>query len=103
MVLAHSNPGDRIFVTPPHHPIFRRDAVYFWFSGARTYERLCETRDCSPRRDRIDRQQWDRAPPVLVYLDPRYHEYHPPGRSDWITRSEHCRETEVASLFRCQR
>jgi hypothetical protein len=33
-LLAHTRAGDTVYVPPPFHPVFRRDAGYFWFDAS---------------------------------------------------------------------
>jgi hypothetical protein len=79
-VLAHTAPGDTIYVSPPNHPIFREDGSFFWYNGqligdaCLAYER--ERPGVIPRRV-LEDQPWQERPPQLVYLDPRYPTYRP--------------------------
>ena len=72
-VLAHTDATDRVAVPPPYHPIFRKDAFFFWYvpvSNSIAYLELCEHRICpAPIIDQT-RDTWDKAPPRFVYVPP---------------------------------
>ncbi|MGZ6123849.1 MAG: hypothetical protein ACXWLR_02760 [Myxococcales bacterium] len=76
--LQHSGRADAVYMPPPYHPIFRHDALYFWFQGARmglAWQQYCRSRSCPGDELAADRRAWKERPPALVYT--------PPGEKDW--------------------
>lgn len=99
-VLAHSTPADTIHVTPPYHPIYRRDAYFFWYDGTRKaepYAAYCRARGCATDRLEQDRN----APlPLLVYLPDDYPQAWP---VEWDRDRAAYEETEIPHMFRRKR
>lgn len=74
-VLRLVPPEKEVLASPPHHPIFRRDAVYLWCNNPGMYTVL-ERLDPPPPFDRhgSDGQELVRDPPaVIVTKGARYH------------------------------
>jgi hypothetical protein len=78
-MLVLSRPEDPIAAPPPYHPIFRRDAFYFWavpglFVPA--YLQQCAREWCPEGKAAADARAWELAPPVVVFA--------PPGEPTWV-------------------
>jgi hypothetical protein len=78
-MLALSRAEDPIAAPPPYHPIFRRDAFYFWavpglFVPA--YLQQCAREWCPEGKAAADARAWEIAPPVVVFA--------PPGEPTWV-------------------
>jgi hypothetical protein len=72
-LLAATGPGDRLAVTPPYHPIFRRDAFFFWYVpqyNAAAYLACCREAGCPEGKVERDLRAWIAAPPRFVYVPP---------------------------------
>jgi hypothetical protein len=97
-VLGRTTADQSIFVPPALNPVFRRDAVYFWYnadliSGA--YEEYCRgTQDCPGNKLALDDHRWEDSPPAFVLLElPAYFPYH------WNLRESFYRPTEIPRLW----
>ena len=95
-VLAHSAPSDLIDVPPPYHPIFRKDAYFFWYDGQRKaapYAEYCQKVGCP-----VDRLTQDKSAPLpsLVYLS---EDYPSPWPIDWERDGPRYRSTEIPGMF----
>jgi hypothetical protein len=92
-VLAHTAPTDTVAMSPPDHPIFRRDASFFWYNGALIGDVYAKyARDRGLPTDILD--AW--TPPAFVYLDPRYDFYHP---YQWQRRAGAFTPTSIPGLL----
>ena len=70
-LLAVTGPGDPLAVTPPYHPIFRRDAFFFWYVpqyNVVAYLACCREVGCPQGKVGRDLRAWVTAPPRFVYL-----------------------------------
>jgi len=81
-VLDSTTPADRVAVTPPYHPVFRRDAFFFWYGeqyNFAAYEALCRERRCPEPKSETDLRAWTVDPPRVVYCPPGHPDKTPPG------------------------
>ena len=70
-LLAVTGPGDPLAVTPPYHPIFRRDAFFFWYVpqyNVVAYLACCREVGCPQGKVGRDLRAWVTAPPRFVYV-----------------------------------
>jgi hypothetical protein len=77
-LLAATDPTDLVAVPPPYHPIFRRDAFFFWYvpqNNAVAYLACCREEKCPPGKVDRDLRAWTGAPPRFVYT--------PAGEPSW--------------------
>src|SRR5262249_41162183 len=75
--LSHTAPYAKIYASPPHHPIFRRDRSYFSYTARLTGDAGAEFDRLHPHvidRKILDDVAW---PPELVFLDPDFRSYWP--------------------------
>jgi len=102
-LLAHTRPGDTVHVPPPYHPVFRRDAGYFWFDASlktSLFEQICPPWMCA-RVWGEDERRWESRPPVFVYLAPGERAWWP---SRWSAVADRYRpDVEVPGLYRLAR
>lgn len=81
-VLAGTAPGDAIVVSPPNHPIIRRDGAYFWYNGAmigKVYADFCAAGNGDGNAIARDNERWEQTKPAFVYLDPEWKKFWPYG------------------------
>ena len=79
--LAATGPEDRVAMPPPYHPIFRKDAFFFWVVPGLlipSYLDLCARARCPSGLVAADARAWDQSPPVTVFA--------PPDEPLWIPR-----------------
>jgi len=72
-VLAQTARAERVAVPPPYHPIFRRDAFFFWYVpviNSMAYAEFCQRQVCPADILDWDRETWRRGPPRIVYAPP---------------------------------
>ncbi|MBM4395568.1 MAG: glycosyltransferase family 39 protein [Deltaproteobacteria bacterium] len=80
-VLRLVPPGDTVLASPPHHPIFRRDALYVWFLNPDLHRAL-DSLDPGPPCDRYrdDPARLRAAPPAaIVTAGAKYHPFYGVG------------------------
>jgi hypothetical protein len=69
-LLRLAPPGTPLAVAPPHNPLFRPNAFFFWFNPeyfVAAYLDWCQLHGVAPREVERDRQAWETRPPVFVY------------------------------------
>jgi len=84
-VLASTTPGDPVAVTPPYHPVFRRDSFFLWYGeqyNSAAYLDFCRQRHCPERKVDHDLRAWTVDPPRVVYCPPGHPDKTPPGFAD---------------------
>jgi len=74
-----------VAVTPPYHPVFRRDSFFLWYGeqyNSAAYLDFCRQRHCSERKVDHDLRAWTVDPPRVVYCPPGHPDKTPPGFAD---------------------
>ena len=102
-LLAHTRAGDTVYVPPPYHPVFRRDAGYFWFDASlktALLQQICPPAMCA-RVLGADQRGWEAQPPVFVYLPPGERAWWP---ARWRAVADRYRpDVDVPGLYRLPR
>ena len=90
-VLAGTSPTDRVAVPPPYHPIFRKDAFYFWVAPGLVvpaYLDLCARGPCPAGHAAADARAWAESPPRVAFAPPDEPLWSPPRwdqhRSEYV-------------------
>jgi len=93
--LALTGPSDPVAISPPYHPIFRRDSFFFWYVpgyNAQAYAECCRRYGCKHDNVERDDRSWLTQPPKLAYA--------PGGEPEYIPRDldAHLSEFRSTSL-----
>lgn len=97
-ILKNTGDGDAIFASSPYHPIFRRDASYFWYN-ATMISGVAKKAD-HPEAVRgldLEMARWADDPPSYVFIGDGEEKYQPYG---WKARSVDYVRTDVEGLYR---
>jgi hypothetical protein len=95
-ILRLSTPEQTIYASPPHHPIFRLDASYFWYNGALIGQACAAYEKAHPGvidGRLLDDAKWQ---PAVVYLDPDFPSYWP---YLWARRAGEFRASDEPDLW----
>lgn len=71
VILRWTEKEDPIAVSPNVHPIFRKDAFFFWFCHPPVvwvYHTYCQTHPCLRNREAEDDERWERSPPKMMFV-----------------------------------
>jgi len=74
IVLSKTSLDDFVAISPPYHPILRKDAAYFWFAGEKmgvVYKQYCKKFICKNNFLKIDDNRWQENPAKTVWVDPK--------------------------------
>jgi hypothetical protein len=92
--LEATRPDDRVAMPPPYHPIFRKDAFFFWVAPGLLmppYLELCTRGRCPSGRPAEDARLWTESPPRAVFSPPDEPLWSPIGwqqhRSEYLATS----------------
>lgn len=96
-ILDNTSVEDRIFASPPYHPIYRKDGAYFWYNASMISSVVGKIDMPEPQRVmQLENYLWKKSPPVYVFFDKDKKGHDP---YDWKERSVDYRETQISGLF----
>jgi hypothetical protein len=97
--LAATSPAEAVAMPPPYHPIFRKDAFYFWVAAGLVmpgYLDLCAHGPCPAGHAAADARVWADSPPRVVYAPPDEPLWSPP---EWDAHRAEYAESSTPGLW----